>query len=70
MAPGCPERFFDGKFLAFLRWVWDYPRVNRRPLMKRLNELQASKIIITLRNSDQLRDFLDDTKSTKSLAQY
>ncbi len=68
MAPGCPERFLDGRFLEFLKWVWDYPRVNRRRLLERLQELQASTTIITLRNTKEVRDFLDDTKSANSLA--
>lgn len=70
MAPGCPERFLDGSFFEFLKWIWDYPRVNRRPLLERLRELQATTTIITLRNSSEVGDFLDDTKSTSSLAEY
>lgn len=70
MAPGCPERLLDGGFLGFLKWIWDYPTVNRPHLLERLRELPASTIIITLRNPDQVRDFLVDTKSTNALAQY
>ena len=68
MAPGCPERLFEGKFLGFLKWIWDYPKVNRRPLLERLQGLQGSAIIITLRNPKEVRDFLDDTESTGALA--
>ena len=68
MAPGCPERLLDGGFFKFIKWIWDYPRVNRRPLMERLQELQPSTAIITLRNSREVRDFLDDPKGTNSLA--
>ena len=70
MAPGCAERFLDGGFLGFLKWVWDYPTVNRPHLQKKLRELPASTIIIALQNPNQVRDFLDDTKSTNTLAQY
>ena len=68
MAPGCPEGFLDDRFLEFLRWIWDYPRVNRRLLLERLQELKVSTTIITLRNVKEVRDFLEDTKSANSFA--
>ena len=70
MAPGCPERLLDGGFFKFIKWIWDYPSVNRPRLLERLRELPASTMIITLQNPNQVRDFLDDTKSTNTLAQY
>ena len=68
MAPGCPERLLDGEFLKFLKWIWDYPKVNRRPLLVRLQELQPSTTVVTLRNPKDVRDFLDGAKGTNSLA--
>ena len=68
MAPGCLERLLDGGFFKFIKWIWDYPKVNRRPLLERLQEVQPSTAIITLRNPREVRDFLDDPKGTNSLA--
>lgn len=68
MAPGCPEGLLDGRFLEFLKWIWDYHKVNRRPLLERLQELQVTTTIITLRKPKEVRYFLDDTRNTNSLA--
>ncbi|MCH8062660.1 MAG: AAA family ATPase [Chloroflexi bacterium] len=68
MAPGCPERLLDGGFLKFLKWIWDYHKVNRRLLLERLRGLQPSTTIIMLRNPKEVRDFLDDPKSANTLA--
>ena len=68
MAPGCPERLLDASFFEFLKWIWDYPRVNRRPLLEKLRDLRPSTTVITLRNPKEVRDFLDGPKSTNSLA--
>ena len=68
MAPDCPERLLDVEFLKFLKWVWVYPNVNRRPLLERLRGLQPSTTIIMLRNPKEVRDFLDDPKSANTLA--
>jgi len=53
MAPGCPERL-DA---AFLKWIWDYPRVSGPKLRHRLAEADFDPIVI-LRTKQDIESFV------------
>ncbi len=56
MAPGCEEKFDR----AFLKWIWDYPATRRPAILARLREERAAgKRVVRLRNSAQVRRFVD-----------
>ncbi len=61
MAPGCPERFA----LAFLRWIWDYPK-RTRPTVLRLLEEQAAlgKQVFVLRKPAEIEGLLINLRSS------
>ncbi|MFL6332350.1 MAG: topology modulation protein [Pyrinomonadaceae bacterium] len=57
MAEGCREQL-NRDFLAFLLWVWNYPRRSRPKVLKRLEEVAGSKQIYRLRSSAEAEKFL------------
>jgi adenylate kinase family enzyme len=52
--PGCPEKLPD---LAFLTWIWTYPREKLPSVLELLRD-QAGKRIIVLRTRREVREFL------------
>jgi adenylate kinase family enzyme len=58
MAPGCPERFLDGEFPKFLRYVATFRRKHRPRILDKLATLDASQTLITLRTPREVRRFL------------
>jgi adenylate kinase family enzyme len=55
MAEGCNERMT----WEFVRWVWDYPRVRRPGVLKKLSELRAGQGVHVLRSRREVRRFLE-----------
>jgi adenylate kinase family enzyme len=53
MAPDCPERFS----LAFLRWVWDYPRSRRPGVLRKLAALDQGQRVVVLRSAAAVERF-------------
>lgn len=63
MAPGCNEKLD----WAFFRWIWDYPRTRRPAILARLRaERAAGKRVVRLRNSRQVRRFVESLRATES----
>ena len=58
MAPGCPERFLDGQFLEFLRYVARFRRDARPRIVDRLAQLDGGQRVITLRSPREVDRFL------------
>ena len=54
MAAGCPERL-NGEFL---KYVWDFPRLQRPKIQAKLNEYDREKQIIILQNPRQMLNLL------------
>jgi|GEM_PF-3408487 len=62
MAVGCPERFN----LEFLKYVGDFPRLQRPKVeakLAKLNRYQQEKRIIMLQNPHQVLNLLQQTNS-------
>lgn len=59
MAPGCPERLE----LAFLGWVWRYPRQRRPEVLRRLAALSAGQQRFVLRSRRDVARFVDGLPS-------
>jgi adenylate kinase family enzyme len=53
-APGCPERFSP----QFLRWVWNYPKRDRKRLQEALGRHAPAACVIMLRTPAEVRKFL------------
>ncbi|WP_248817326.1 adenylate kinase [Frankia sp. AgB32] len=54
MAPECPERVD----MAFLRWLWNYPRDSRIRLLRALDRHGAAARVVRLRTSREVRLWL------------
>ena len=54
-APGCPERFD----LAFLRWIWRYPRDSRPRLDAAIDRHRHRLQVVELRSRRDAEAFLD-----------
>lgn len=53
---GCPEKID----LAFLRWIWDYPRTKRPAILEKLATVRSRGArVIHLRSSRDVRQFLE-----------
>lgn len=58
--PGCREKI---KF-ELARWIlWRYPRVNRKNVLKTLEEFKGQKRIIILKSNKEIRRFLSEIKN-------
>lgn len=58
---GCEEKFdFD-----FLRWIWNYPKMKRPDILRKLHDLPENKQIIILKSKKDVQTFLEYLK-TKS----
>ena len=55
MAEGAKERF-DFKFI---KWIWNYPKMIRPSVLKRLEQLPHDKAIIILKSPQETRRFLE-----------
>lgn len=62
MGEGCPEKFFDPAFPAFLKFVWQYPQKNRPQVLKQLAQLGDRKKIVHLRSTGEAEDFFKQIK--------
>lgn len=61
MGEGCEEKFdFD-----FLRWIWNYPKMKRPDILRKLHDLPENKQIIILKSKKDVQTFLEYLK-TKS----
>ncbi|KAB2334428.1 DNA topology modulation protein [Cytobacillus depressus] len=55
MGEGCSERLD----LAFLKWIWDYPKTKRPEILKRLQQLSEDKQVIILKSPTEVQQFLE-----------
>ena len=55
VAPGCPEQLS----WQFVHWVWTFRRLRRPGLLRQLDQSASSKRVVILRNSAEVRRFLD-----------
>lgn len=61
MGEVCEEKFdFD-----FLRWIWNYPKMKRPDILRKLHDLPENKQIIILKSKKDVQTFLEYLK-TKS----
>lgn len=56
MSEGCFERLD----WAFLKWIWNYRRVNRPKVLEMLGALDGEKEVVMLRDRSEVRRFLGD----------
>lgn len=54
-AEGCQERFE----LDFLKWIWNYPTMNKPEIEKRLKQLSKEKQVIILKKPKEVQRLLD-----------
>jgi adenylate kinase family enzyme len=60
MNPGCPEQID----LEFLRWIWDFPRIKRPGILKKLEAARrAGTRVIHLRSTRDVNRFLLGTSA-------
>lgn len=59
MADGCPERLT----WEFLQYVYNFPKQQRPKILFLLDRYQNSKEIIILKNPNQVKTFLEETKA-------
>ena len=55
MGAGCKERFD----LQFFKWIWEYPKMKRPTILKKLNQLSKDKDVIILKSTNEVRLFLE-----------
>lgn len=60
MGPGCNEKFD----LGFLKWIWNYPKVNRPKIMRIIEDASEDKNIIILKTPKQVNEFLANINNT------
>ena len=58
MAPGCPERFLEGEFPKFMRYVITFRRKHRPRILEKLAQLDRSQRVITLHSPREVDRFL------------
>jgi adenylate kinase family enzyme len=58
MTDGCEEKMFDRSFLEFLRYVAGFRSKSRLHLLKRLEQLDGSQRVITLKTPRQVARFV------------
>ncbi|MGM0124540.1 hypothetical protein IGI37_001918 [Enterococcus sp. AZ194] len=54
MQEDCPEKFD----LAFLKWIWNFPKKGRLRIKKELGKLPNSKRLVILKSKKQIDQFL------------
>ena len=57
MAAGCPEKID----FAFLKWIWNYPNIQRPDIQSKLDQVASTKTIIVLKSRNDVRQFLETT---------
>jgi adenylate kinase family enzyme len=60
---GCKETF-AGNF-ELIRWMWNFPRDDRRPTLEKIDLHAYGKPVVILRNPGQVGDFLANLPSNK-----
>jgi adenylate kinase family enzyme len=55
MGEGCEERFD----LDFFKWIWDYPKMKRPEILKRLEQLSKDKQVIIFKSPKEVKQFLE-----------
>jgi len=61
LAPGCPEGFD----LAFLQWVWNFPRRSRPEVIEAMRAAPPGVKRIVLRSTRDVRAFLEETAAAR-----
>ena len=56
----CPERLD----WAYLRWIWDYPRLHRPSLLRRIKEYHEGCRVFHLRSGPEVRAFLAEIRTS------
>ncbi len=46
----CKQRLFSFEFVKFLKWVWDFNKINRKSVLDILNEFKDKKQISILKS--------------------
>ncbi|MGX8237350.1 DNA topology modulation protein [Exiguobacterium undae] len=54
MAAGCPEKID----FAFLKWIWNYPNIQRPDIQSKLDQVASTKTIIVLKSRNDVQQFL------------
>ena len=54
MAPGLREKID----LAFLQWIWGYPKTRRPGILQLLQRLPSTTVVVRLRSRREMRDWL------------
>lgn len=63
MADGCPEKID----LAFLRWIWNYPRRTRPKTLVMLEQArEAGKTVYHLRSQREVRVFVESLRRKRT----
>ncbi|MGM0883728.1 MAG: DNA topology modulation protein [Bacillota bacterium] len=61
MAEGCEERIS----LKFLKWVWEYPAIQKPKILDKLRKLSNEKKVIVLKSPNGVREFLANVELLK-----
>ncbi|EIM06300.1 topology modulation protein [Planococcus antarcticus DSM 14505] len=59
MAEGVKERFD----LTFIKWIWNYPKMIRPLVLKRLEKLPKDTTIIILKSPEEAQHFLESIQN-------
>jgi adenylate kinase family enzyme len=59
MQEGCKEKID----MAFLKWVWHYPKSKRPGMLEKLEVLAQKKQVIILNSSREVQKYVDEMKS-------
>jgi hypothetical protein len=70
MGEGCPERFFDREFPAFLKYIWEFPKDKGTEIRKKLSALKDEKTTFVLRSRKEIEQhfFAEISGGRKSLS--
>lgn len=63
MGPDCEEKLN----MAFLKWVWDYPKTKRTETLNKLKNLKNDQQIIILKSPWEVRQFLETSARHKKV---
>jgi adenylate kinase family enzyme len=58
MQEGCKEKID----MAFLKWVWHYPKSKRPGMLEKLDVLAQNKQVIILNSSRKVEKYVDEMK--------